>query len=104
MSVNFDVLRVGNQTLVNRNSMVAQTRRIFSSFARGEDLAATIANALKEGKKVVLLDTQYDAALRDQVIKLGISPAKSDEVINIDHHNEQLGMKTATELVLERIK
>ncbi len=88
------------------------TRNLQMSFARSDVLATSIAQALRNGQRVVLLDVDYRAPLFGQEKsieecvrdELGAAHAHlASEIINLDHHTKELSDKTATEIVFENI-
>lgn len=97
-----------------RSTAATFTRNLSVSFARSEYLAQSIARSLKAGEKVVLLDVDYHSPLfgqqktieqsvTEELLTLGVRPELASEVINLDHHNKELGDKTSTELVFDNL-
>jgi|GEM_PF-6313840 hypothetical protein len=110
MTVSLNVSIVSRVLVVGCQSVAGSQRRSSVVFARPEQLAKTIAEALQSGKTVVV-DVDYQSklfgdelTLREKVEQeLGGESHLADNVINLDHHREYQE-STATERVFDQLQ
>lgn len=87
----------------------AQTRSLSVCLARSDLLVGTIAQHLKGGRTVVLLDVNYRMPLYGQtqsieaLVAAQVGASLASQVINLDHHSQELGKLTATEIVFQKL-